>query len=408
MKEGTLEMSSGERDRLRLMGMVKVGKMRLRKAAELLAVSYRQGKRIYRRYREEGDKGLVHRARGRPSNRSKAAGFKAEVIERYRGRYEGFGPTLASEKLAGEGYRVDHETLRRWLIEAQVWARQRKRRGYRRWRERKAHRGELVQMDGSHHDWFEGRGERAVLMNLVDDSTGTSFAQFHAGETTQAAMATLWGYIRRYGMPRALYVDRDTVYVTDREPTIQEDLAGVGPLTQFGRAAWKLGIEIITANSPQAKGRVERSHGVYQDRLVKELRLAGVGTIAEGNALLDDSLLDDHNSRFAVAPRGTADLHRPVPRGLDLRRVFCIEDERTMDNDWTVRHHGKVFQVIRRGGVLPPARGKVTVQEWLDGSLHLAYRGCEVAYEEITAKMPPRNATASPWGGAPRMVASTR
>jgi len=330
---------------------------------------------------------LVHRARGRPSNRRKDAAFRDEVLRRYRERYEGFGPTLASEKLLKDGYRIHDETLRLWLLTEGLWVRQRNRKAYRSWRERKGHRGEMVQMDGSHHDWFEGRGERAVLINLVDDATGETFARFHPGETTHAAMRTLWDYIERYGIPRALYVDKDAVYVTDREPTIEEDLAGAKPLTQFGRAARKLGIEIITANSPQAKGRVERKHGVCQDRLVKELRLEGISTIERGNDLLGRSFLDDLNRRFAIDPRSDTDLHRPVPSGMDMRKVFCREEERSVDNDWTVRHHGRVFQISKRSRTMPPARKKVTVQEWLDGSIHFIYRDREVAHEEITAKV---------------------
>jgi len=267
----------------------------------------------------------------------------------------------------------------------------------------------MVQMDGSHHDWFEGRGERAVLINLVDDATGETFARFHPGETTHAAMVTLWGYIKCYGIPRALYVDKDTVYITDREPTIQEDLVGVKPMTQFGRAAQKLGIEIIAANSPQAKGRVERKHGVCQDRLVKELRLEGIGTIEGGNELLGRSFLVDLNERFAIAPRSDTDLHRPVPAGLDLRRVFCLEEERSIGNDWTVRYHGRVFQITRRSRVMPPARRKVMVQEWLDGSIHLVYREHEVANEEITAQMtsqPPSYHFRGGDASCPRLVAS--
>jgi hypothetical protein len=390
--EGTLLMSQKERDRLRILGMVKGCKITLVKAAELIGISYRHSKRVNKRYCEEGDKGLIHRLRGRSSNRRKDSAVRDAVLARYQSRYEGFGPTLANEKLSKEGYVQHHETLRLWLLKAGLWTKQRKRKAYRSWRERKAHRGEMVQMDGSDHAWFEERGGRAVLMNMVDDATGTTFAQFHPGETTHAAMRTLWGYIERYGIPRALYVDKDAIFVTNREPTIKEELTGEKPLTQFGRAVQKLGIDIIPANSPQAKGRVERKNGVYQDRLVKELRLEEVNTIEEGNRVLAGGFLEDLNKRFAVEPRNSTDLHRPIPEGLDLRRVLCFEEERMINNDWTVRYQGRVFQVRKGARVLPPARKKVLVQEWLDGSIHLFYREPEVEHFEITGKLSVRPA----------------
>lgn len=386
MKAGILRMSQKERDRLRVLEMVRSGRIKLVKAAELLIISYRHCKRIYKRYKEEGDKGLVHRSRGRASNRRKDSTFRIAVITKYRSRYDGFGPTLASEKLAKDGYKIHHETLRLWLLEKGFWTRQRKRKKYRSWRERKEHRGEMVQMDGSIHDWFEGRGESAVLINMVDDATGATFARFHQGETTYAAMKTLWEYIELYGIPRSLYVDKDAVYITNREPTIQEELAGKKPMTQFGRAAQKLGIRIIPAHSPQAKGRVERKNGVYQDRLVKELRLEGVETIEGGNRILSGIFLDDLNKRFAVAPKNSTDLHRPLPYRLDLRRVFCFEEERVVDNDWTVRWKNRIFQINKGSKTLPPARKKVTVQEWLDGSIHIVYRNKEVLCKEILQK----------------------
>jgi transposase len=392
MKEGILAMSQRERERLRVMGMVKGLQITLRKAAELVAVSYRQCKRIYRRYQDEGDKGLVHRSRGRVSNRRKDPILKEKVLKRYRERYEGFGPTLASEKLEKEGYKVHDETLRLWLLKEGIWVKKRKRVKHRSWRERKEHRGEMVQMDGSFEDWFEGRGEEAVLMDMVDDASGKGTAEFHEGETTRAAMLTLWGYINENGIPVSLYVDRDAIYVSDRQATVEEDLKGEKPLTQFGRAVKKLGIKIILARSPQAKGRVERRHGVFQDRLIKEMRLEGISGRKDGNAFLKGGFLHEMNRRFSVTPKSDVDFHRPVPEGLDLRTVFCFEEERVVDNDWTVRWKNRIFQIVKGNRVLPPARKKITVQEWLDGSVHIVYRGEQVAYEEI-ARKPAREKT---------------
>jgi transposase len=384
--KGVLVMSEKERDRLGVMKMVASMGLKLRKAAELLGISYRQSKRIYKRYKDEGDRGLVHRLRGRISNRKRDPGEREAIVQRYRERYAGFGPTLASEKLVKEGYTIHRETLRMWLLEEGIWQKKRKGRKHRKWRERKAHRGEMVQMDGSSHDWFEGRGEEAVLMDMVDDATGNTVAQFHEEETTRAAMLTFRGYVDTYGIPLSLYVDKDTIYVINRDPTVHEQLTGEKPLTQFGRAMQKLGVKIIPANSAQAKGRVERKHGVHQDRLIKEMRLEGIRTREGGNRFLEGGYLDEINDRFAVAPASDIDLHRAAPEGLDLRTVFCFEEERMVDNDWTVRWDNRIFQIVKESRVLPPARKKVMLQEWLDGSIHIFYRGGEVTYKEINER----------------------
>lgn len=386
MRKGILRMSQKERDRLRILSRVKAGEMMLRKAAELLGICYRQCKRIYKRYREEGEKGLVHRSRGRSSNRRKDLATREAVIKRYQERYEGFGPTLACEKLEEEGYHLDHETLRLWLLEEGLWEKRRKRKKHRSWRERKEHFGEMVQIDGSHHDWFEGRREKAVLINMVDDATGRTLSRVHEGETTRATMETVWEYIDEHGIPLSIYADGDSIYITDRQPNISEELKGEKPLTQLGRTLHKLGVKIITARSAQAKGRVERSHGVYQDRLVKELRLAGINSITEANNLLEGSFLEELNDRFAREPKSDVDLHRPVPEGLDLRSVFCFEEGRVVDNDWTVRWRNRIFQITKANKILPRARQRVTVQEWLDGSIHLVYRGKELRYRELDKK----------------------
>ena len=369
-----LEMSQKERARLAMLERVKDGLMTIKESSEVLGISYRQARRVHRRYEDEGDEGLVHRSRGRPSNRAKPAETKDAVVQLYLERYCDFGPTLASEKLLErDGYQVDHETLRRWLLEKGLWKKRRKRSGHRKRRERKAHFGELVQLDGSHHRWFEDRGGKGCLMNMVDDATGTTLARMGMEETTKGAMEVLWAWIEKYGVPKALYVDRKSVYVTDREPTVEEQLSGQIPMTQFGKACEKLGIEIITAHSPQAKGRVERNHGVYQDRLVKELRLAGIDDVRSADTFVV-GYADSLNTRFAVEPRSQADFHRPLPDGLDLTKVFCREESRRIGNDWVVRYSNRFFQVSRQSN-LPPSKGAITIQEHLDGSIHLIYRG---------------------------------
>jgi len=254
MEGGPLSMSQKERSRLVIMTRVQEKAMTIKEAAEVMGISYRHGRRIYRRYVSEGDKGLIHRNGGRPSNRSKSSELREKVLALYREQYWDFGPTLAAEKLVErDGYEVDHETLRRWLLAAGLWKRKRKHARHREWRERKAHFGELVQMDGSHHRWFEDRGDEECLMDMVDDATGRTLALLSEEETTAAAMKVLWAWVERYGIPKAIYVDWKNVYVTQREPTVEEQLAGELPLTQFGRACRNLDIEIITASFSSSK-----------------------------------------------------------------------------------------------------------------------------------------------------------
>jgi hypothetical protein len=292
------------------------------------------------------------------------------------------------EKLQGEGYEIHHETLRRWLIEANLWQRQRKRHQYRSRREPKHRFGEMVQMDGSHHEWFEDRREGcSCLMSMVDDATKTTEALLAEHESTEAAMMLLWRWIDRYGIPMSLYCDRKNVYITDREPTLEEQLQGKEPLTAFGNACEKLGIEIITAYSPQAKGRVERRHGVFQDRFVKELRLQEINSIEEANKVLRNGFVGDLNRRFTVQAINPQDAHVKLHKRVDLRSIFCFEDTRTVSNDWVVQYANRYFQLLKGKRIDMRPKSKVTVAQWLDGSIHILYQKKEVPYEEVTEQL---------------------
>jgi len=238
-------------------------------AAEILSLSGRQIRRIVKRIRREGDRGIVHRLRGRPSNRRTPDPVKDKVIRLYRAQYKDFGPTLASEKLLErEGIRISDETLRRWLLEAGDWKKSRRHRSHRQWRERKAHEGEMVQMDGSHHDWFEGRGPWCVLMGYIDDARGRVFGRFYGYEGTIPAMDSFKRYIRKYGLPLSVYLDRYKTYKSTAKPSLEDELNDREPLSDFERALKELGVEVRHANSPQAKGRIERLFRTLQDRLV--------------------------------------------------------------------------------------------------------------------------------------------
>jgi transposase len=391
----TISMSQRERHRLEAFSRVRRGEITLVKASELLGLSYRQARRCFARYGEEGDKGLIHRLRGQPSNRQADARRKRRVLSLYEKKYADYGPTLAAECMAvDDQVTVPVETLRQWLLSAGMWRKKRRRRAYRQRRARKEYFGELVQMDGSHHDWFEGRRDWAVLMVLIDDATSEVFAWFSEGETTIAAMEALSGYVERYGLPRALYVDRDSIYRCDRESTIAENLAGKEPTTQFGRAMEELDVEVIMAHSPQAKGRVERVNGTLQDRLVKALRRAKISDLRGANRFLQEKFLAAFNRRFVRKAARPSDLHRRVPRELDLGRVLSIRETRVVQNDWTVRFENRWFQLAEIHQNLGLAGRSVTMCRRLDGPLELLYGGRDLSYRELPVPPQPRQAEA--------------
>ncbi len=386
--EGHLVMSRKELHRKSVLELVEAKRLTLVEASKQMQLSYRQTLRVFARFSDQGDAGLVHRRRGQASNRAYPAAFRDKVIERYRKRYRDHdvGPTLAAEKMAKEGLVVDHETLRRWLLQEGDWKKRRKCKTHRSRRERKAHFGELVQMDGSHHAWFGPDHTKACLMNMVDDATGATLGLMDYQETTEAAMRQLWRWIERFGIPVALYTDKKNVYLTDREPTIEEQLAGKEPRTAFGKVCEKLDIRIIAAHSPQAKGRVERSNGTYQDRLVKELALRGITTCATADKLLNNGFSEELNAKFAVAPLEDEDYHRPVPKGLKLEDVFCFEELRVLQNDWTIRHENHYYQILKDNTPLPKPKDKILVRTRLDGTVHLLYRDKPLAFRPISVK----------------------
>jgi hypothetical protein len=365
-------MSVEERKRSVVFSRVERGELSLRKAAEVLEVCYRQAKRLWVKYQSQGDPGLVHGLRGRASNRQAAAGLRQQVLELYREKYSDYGPTLAAECLAAEDQVVvPVETLRGWLTQASLWQRRRKRKVHRRRRERREHYGELVQMDGSIHDWFEGRREWAVLMVMIDDATGTVDARFFENESWNSAAESFRGYTQRHGLPTALYVDRHGIYRAEREPTPEEILAGKEPQTQFGRAMAELGVQLIKARSPQAKGRVERMNGTLQDRLVKALRRAGINDLESANRFLVEAFLPEFNAKFSRAPTKEGDLHRVLPAAVDLLRVLSIQEERVVHNDWTVRWDNGILQLPREAASLVQPKQGVTVCQQLDGRLRV-------------------------------------
>jgi hypothetical protein len=365
-------------------------------AAELMGVCYRQSKRIWQRYQAEGDAGLVHRLRGRPSARRKPPGLRALALARYgEERYADFGPTLMAEQLLKENLVVDHETLRRWRLAQGKHAVRRRKQKHRQWRERKPSFGAMVQLDGSHHDWFEGRGPKCVLMVMVDDATNQMRARFFQEETTRASYDVLEGWVRQHGLPSSLYVDRDSIYRCEGVASIAEQLAGKPPQTQFGRAMAALGVKLILANSPQAKGRVERMNGVLQDRLVKEMRLAGISDIESANRFLDGKYLRAFNRQFAREAASPLDVHRAVPRSLN--EALSWEAERVVQGDWTVACERQRYQLDRQHEALSLVRRKVIVRTLRNGRVQLVYKGKQLQWrilpEGTVRKQPPAKKT---------------
>jgi transposase len=379
--ESRIEMSQYERDVLKVMSSVLEGKRTQEEAARLLRLSARQVRRIQRRLEEEGDGGVVHRLRGRPSNRQLNEQLRKHTLEIYQAELWDFGPTLASQVLEERGLVVSPDTLRRWLLASGLWQRVRRRDQHRSRRPRRECFGELVQMDASIHDWLEGRGEEMVLVTMIDDATNRLLARFYDGETVEAYFDLVSRWLARNGRPVAFYTDRDSIF----EPTSKgDDIRGT---TQFRRAAEELGIELILARSPQAKGRVERSHGTNQDRWVKLLRLEGVRTRAQANELLDRKLLADHNRRFAKPAASPNDAHRPLGPRHNVAAILSIQESRIVSNDYTVRFDNRLYQLHKPA--LPGLRnGRVIMEQRLDGSLAIRFGQRYLEYTDLGA-LPP-------------------
>lgn len=376
-----ITMSRKEARRLHIIHLALDKKVTQSEAAAHIDVTERQVRRIVKRIREEGDAGISHRSRNKPSNRRIAQKLKDKTLTLFRSRYSDFGPTHASEKLSElHGITLSAETLRQWLQGQNIPYKKRNGRKHRQWRERKKRFGEMVQLDGSHHDWFEGRGPLCVFMGYIDDATNTVFGRFYPYEGTMPALDSFKRYIRRYGIPQSVYVDKHSTYKSMGKETIEDDLLDRKPQSDFEKSLAALSVEVIHAHSPQAKGRVERLFRTLQDRLVKELRLHGINTIEAANDLLA-WYLPKHNRRFRRSPAKKGDLHRPALGSRELDDILSVKTERALRNDFTIAHNKKLYQIqdtIR-------AR-RVIVQERIDGSRYILYQGKRLRYQEITAR----------------------
>jgi hypothetical protein len=370
-----LRMSAKERHRLDALSRVKRREITVVEAAELMAVSLRQAKRLWKRFKSGGDEGLVHKLRGRVSNHRLPEKLRDRIVKRHQELYRDFGLTLACEKLAEEGLVLSPDTLTAILKERHLHRPMRQRKKHRRRRERRKNLGAMIQMDGSHHDWFEGRGSCCVLMVLVDDATGKAHARFYGAETTAAAFDVFGRWVKEQGVPRSVYVDRHGIYRDEDHPEKP---------TQFGRAMQELNVELILARSPQAKGRVERKHRVFQDRLIKELRLRGIWDLEQANILLEKTLLPEFNRRFSIKPVRDADLHQKAPAAIE--QILCVQEQRVVGNDWCVRWNNRWLQIEAGTQSAGLAGKKVKVKQLGSGKLLVEHGGKSLAFTELVSK----------------------
>ncbi len=347
-----------------------------REAGEQLGVNERWVRKLLARLRQEGDRGIMHRLRGRTSNRRLAAAIQARAVKLVKSRYSDFGPTLAAEYLEEKhGLRVSQETLRQWLIEAGVWrARGRRVEEVHLWRPRRSRWGELVQWDTSEHDWLEGRGPRIFLVAMIDAATSRALARFVEHDSTEENLKLLWTYLERFGRPVEFYTDKDSMFCVNQPRRQDEDEAWEEPWRQIGRALQELGIGWIPAHSAQAKGRIERFLGTAQDRLVKGLRIAGACTLGAANAYLEQEYLPLWDRRFTVEPRQPGDAPRPLQPEHDLAAILSQVEERVVTNDSTLRYAGQLYQIARREGRPGLRGGTVRVEQRLDGSVWVRFR----------------------------------
>lgn len=408
-----LNMGNIDIDRLRTIRNIIDGKLTWSDAAEILDLSERQVGRLCVRVREEGNRGILHRLCGQPSNNRLDGELLGKALSAlHHPRWEGFGPVFAREKLDELcGIKLGKTTVGKLMILTNLWEVHRRGTRHRAWRERRACVGMLVQLDGSDHDWFEGRGPRCVLIIYIDDATSRIlYGEFVHVEDTLTLMRTTEAYLKCWGRPVDFYVDKDSIYRVNRQATVEEELRDEQPLTQFTRAMRQLGIGVIPANSPQAKGRVERGFGTHQDRLVKELRLADISTMEDANKFLHEVYIPKHNRNYAVEPAARVDVHKPLLPGHDLAAILSIQLQRQVQNDFTIRHRNRFFQLEEKQPIRLRRKAEITVQERLDGSMHLVFKDRALAFHPIAqrpsrpryaASKPSEPAAAGPWPNKP-------
>ena len=406
METERMALSQRERDRLRVLHEVQQGQLAQIEAARRMKLTDRQVRRLLRGLRERGDRVVIHGLRGRPSNRKVAVRLERKILARLRQRYADFGPTLAAEHLAQEGWSVSRETLRKWMTKAALWRpRSQRVKKIHVWRERRASFGELVMQDSSPFRWLEHRAPACQLIALIDDATSRIWGRFTEHDTTEENLRTLEGWLRRYGRPMAHYTDKASIFRKAGPQPLAEQLRGDPLRTQFGRALHELGIEWIAAHSPQAKGRIERLFETLQDRLVKEMRLAGIDSIAGANHFLEMRFLPQWEQRFTVTPRNARNAHRRLGQEQHLEEILSVRVDRKVAQDHTVNWDGNRWGVLREEVCAGLRGAAVEIERRLDGSHWLRYRG---RYLHLRPCPEPVRHSASPSGLRPAGLAERR
>ncbi len=375
-QEELILMSQKERDRLQVLQEAKQRQITQKQAAAQIGVSERWVGKLLGRLRQQGDRAVLHRGRGRRSNRKIPEPVREKAVGVVRKEYRDFGPPLASEYLAERhGIQVSRETLRGWMIGAQLWKPRRARiERVHTWRPRRAQGGELVQWDTSEHDWLEGRGEKLYLVLMIDDASSRALARFVRHDSTEENLRLLRLYLKRWGRPEAFYTDKASLFRTPRPPDPEEQLQGQRPRTQIGRALQELDIEWIPAHSPQAKGRVERFFGTAQDRLVKGLRKAGAQTLEQAQQYLERVYLPLWNRRFTLEAVNPTEAHRPLGPEHNLAAILSQVESRVVAPDYTLQLHRQRYQIAREA-VRAGLRGaRVRVEKRLDGTVAVRFR----------------------------------
>ena len=403
-------MSTKELDRATMLQRVANKTLTQKDAAQSLGITDRQLRRLMAKYRAEGSAGLAHQARGKPSNHRLPQTVKDQAIELVRTKYPDFGPTFAAEKLAQlDGIKLGAETLRGLMITAGMWQTKQRKATHRLRRERRACSGDMEQFDGCHHDWFEDRlpdGAWATLLASRDDANNMVRAQFLDYEGTVPVMTYWRDYFIAYGKPTSIYLDRHSTYKVNSKSAIDDEAM----LSQFERAMKQLHVAVIHANSPQAKGRIENLFGTLQDRLVKELRLAGVRDIPAANVFLQKVFLPAYNARFCVAPASEIDVHRPLQSSEDLTAILSVQSTRLVNRDFTIRFKNQWLQLTKVQPTLVLPGHHVTIEERLDHTTRLRLKGTYLHYEAlaskpITASKLPIALTSNPEQSKPRIPA---
>jgi DNA-binding Lrp family transcriptional regulator len=397
MREQELLMSATDRDGLKVLHEVGKGHLTQKQGGEQLGVTERWVRELVARMRKEGDGGILHRLRGRASNRKIEEKRRREAVQLVKAKYGDFGPTLAWEYLGQrEGIGVSKETRRQWLIAEGVWRRKKRRvEEVHEWRPRRSCRGELVQWDTSEHDWLEGRGEKLYLIAMIDDASSRLQARLAPHDSTEENLRVLKSYLEQWGRPLAFYTDKAGLFQVNRPASREEELAGEEARTQIGRALEELGIEWIAAHSPQAKGRIERCFGTLQDRLVKGLRVAGASTLQGANAYLEGEFLPEWEERFTQEPGRALDAHRALGREPDLAAILSQVESRVVTNDSTLRFEGQSYRRAREG-IRAGLRGsRVRVERRLDGTVAVRFRSRYLAIARCEVQAP--SAPVPPW-----------